>query len=320
MKTVFITDRITNPNIEKKILGSHLSDTSNEETEVLLVWNNRVDAPLIDRMPNLKGIIRYGVGYEMLDWEYGAKKGIYVCNTPDYGTEEVSDTALAMILNILRGVTRYDYKARTFKTGWQENTLPEIRRGSVQTLGVLGAGRIGGRVLLLAKMFSLDCVFYDPYKEQGHEKLLGVRRVETMEELLEQSDILSINAPLTPETNGLIDKEFLGKMKKGASLVNTARGPIIKHLDVLYDALKSEHLASVALDVLPDEPPGDHRLIQAWKNREPWLEGRLLINPHTAFFSSQSFDEMREKAARNALRILEGKKPYNIIAEYLLHR
>ena len=315
MKKVFITDKVTDPYIEKEVLGDVISDTLHEGIEVLLVWHKQIPNEYIDKLPNLKALVRYGVGYDVFeDLEYIKQKGIYASNTPDYGTEEVSDTAIAMIMNIARGITRYDYQCRDYKDGsWQANTLKNIKRTSDYKLGVIGAGRIGGSVVLKANALRFQTYFYDPYLSSGTEKMLGAKRVETLDELLETCDILSINCPLNKETNAMIDENFIAKMKKGASIVNTARGAIVKDLDVFYEPLKSGQLNCVSLDVLPSEPPKDGLMINAWKAKETWLDGRFIINPHAAFYSDKAYFEMRQKAALNVKRVLDGKKPINIV-------
>lgn len=313
MSKIYITDYIDNPYIEKDVLKNELSDTLNSDIEVLLVWHAHITKEYIDNLPNLKGVVRYGVGYDAIDLEYAKSKNIYVCNTPDYGTEEVSDTAIAMIMNIARGISRYDYQCRDYRDNWQENTISTIKRNSDYKLGVIGAGRIGGSVILKANALSFDTCFYDPYVSRGHEKMLNAKRVESLEELLKESDIVSINCPLSKETFGMIDEEFVSKMKDGSSLVNTARGGIIKDIDVFYEPLKSGKLSNVALDVIPHEPPKDSLLINTWRDREEWLDGRFTLNPHTAYYSDKAYFEMRQKAALNAKRILNGEIPFNIV-------
>ncbi|WP_164969770.1 C-terminal binding protein [Arcobacter sp. F2176] len=315
MNRVFITDKITDPYIEKEVLGDELSTELHEDIEVLLVWHKKITNEYIDKLPNLKALIRFGVGYDVfLDLEYIKQKGIYAANTPDYGTEEVSDTAIAMIMNIARGITRYDYRCRDHRDGtWQINTLDNIKRTSDYKLGVIGAGRIGGSVILKANALRFQTYFYDPYLSSGTEKMLGAKRVESLDELLETCDIISINCPLTSETSALVDEKFISKMKKGASIVNTARGGIVKDLDVFYEPLKSGHLNCVNLDVIPNEPPQNGLMLDAWRAKENWLDGRFLINPHSAFYSDKAYFDMRQKAALNAKRVLDGKKPINIV-------
>jgi lactate dehydrogenase-like 2-hydroxyacid dehydrogenase len=315
MPSVYITDFVQNPDVELAILGDALVAELSDDVAVLLVWHERIDDTYVERLPALRGVVRYGVGYDTLDLACLHRRGIVACNTPDYGTEEVADTALAMILNIARGVSRYDVLCRQLRgSSWQENTLPSVRRTSDVSLGVIGAGRIGGSVILRANALRFRTSFYDPYKERGYEKLLGARRVASLEELLAESDIVSMHAPLSAETTGMVDERFLSAMKPGASLVNTARGAIVKDLEIFHEPLRSGRLNCVALDVLPHEPPLQTPLLSAWKAREEWLDGRLVINPHTAFYSSAAFRDMREKAAFNALRILCGQEPYNVLA------
>lgn len=313
MNKAFITDYIDNPTIEKDILGNDLTIDFHPNIEVLLVWHEHIDKNYINKLPQLRGVVRYGVGYDSIDLDYTYSKKIYVCNTPDYGTDEVSDTAIAMIMNIARGISRYDYLSRNYKKSWQENTLANIKRNSDLKVGVIGAGRIGGSVILKANSLGFGTCFFDPYVSRGYEKLLSSERIDSLDHLLKQSDIVSINCPLTKETDGIVDEKFLLQMRDGASFVNTARGGLISDIDIFYEPLKSGKLSSVALDVLPHEPPCNSILINSWKNKEEWLDGRLIINPHTAYFSKQSYIEMRQKTALNAKRILDGQIPFNIV-------
>lgn len=313
MKRVHITDYIEEPQIEKAILSDELSLDWHRDLEVLLVWHMKIDATALDGLPKLRGIIRYGVGFDNIDLITSKERGIFVANTPDYGTDEVADTALAFILNISRGISRYDYQCRKYVDSWQEHTLNRLERASQMRIGVIGAGRIGSSVILRLKACNFQLAFFDPYKDSGYEKVLGVERTETLDELLSNSDIVTIHVPLTTETRGMVNENFLSKMKQGSSIVNTARGGIIESLNAIHTALKSGHLQCAGLDVLPEEPPTNHALVESWRNREEWLDGRLLINPHTAYYSRAAFCEMRESTAKNALRVLRGQRPINIV-------
>jgi lactate dehydrogenase-like 2-hydroxyacid dehydrogenase len=315
MAKVLITDYISEPDIEREILGDALASAPADDVEVLLVWHERIDERYLARFPRVRAVVRYGVGYDMLDLECFARRGIVACNTPDYGTEEVADTAVAMILDLVRGVSRYDALCRGHMDGsWQEHVIPTLRRNADLTVGVIGAGRIGGSVLLRASALRFRTVMFDPYRERGYEKLLGARRVDTLEALLAEADVVSVHVPLDRSTAGMVDAGFVAAMKPGASFVNTARGALVKDLEIFHEPLRSGALHGVALDVLPDEPPIDTPLIAAWRGREPWIDGRLLINPHTAFYSTAAFPEMRAKAARNVLRILNGEQPHNLLS------
>jgi phosphoglycerate dehydrogenase-like enzyme len=313
MSKILITDRISNPEIERSILGEHLTDIITDEVEVLLVWHKVVDSNYLNNFPNLKLIIRYGVGYDKIDLEECNKRNIIVCNNPDYCTEEVSSTAVAMILNTARNITKYDFEARHYSNGWQENVNKNLLRNSEQNIGFIGVGRIGSITLQQCNSLRFKTSFYDPYINCGYEKVLNSTRVDSLKQLLNSSDIISLHCPLNDSTKNIIDEKFISNMKKGSSLINTARGGLLKNLDIIEDALRSEHLNMVSLDVLPDEPPFEHNLIKAWKNGESWLSGRLIINPHASYYSIQSSNEQRPNVANNALRFINGLKPLNIV-------
>ena len=284
-----------------------------QEADALLVWHWRVDPETVGLLDRCKILVRYGGGYDLVDVRALAARKIPFCNTPDYGTEEVADTACGMILAIQRQLVAYDRACRRYASGWQEHTISPQQRTSCQTLGVIGVGRIGTAVVLRTKPFGYRIVGYDPYKPSGHEKAVGFQRAESLEELLAQSDIVTLHCPLTAETRGMVDAAFLGRMKRGSALVNTARGRILAGLDCLEEALRSGHLAYAAMDCLPDEPPEDHPLLRAWREDADWVRGRLLINPHVAYYSEQGWYEMRYKAAQTARLYLVEKRLRNLI-------
>jgi C-terminal binding protein len=157
-------------------------------------------------------------------------------------------------------------------------------------------------------------VFYDPYLPNGAELALGIERAPTLEDLLRQTDTLSIHAPLTPETRGVLGREQLALMPKDAVVVNDARGPILD-LDALYDLMRDGHIAAAGLDVLPQEPPVEPipKLLQAYRAREPWLEGRLVITPHSAWLTPHSWEDTRKKSAETMRAVLLTNKPQNVI-------
>ena len=249
-----------------------------------------------------------------MDFKYAQRYGIPFCNTPDYGIHEVADTTCGMILALTRKIFSYHHMAQRFSSGWQEYTQPPIKRSTQHNLGIIGIGRIGSAVALRMKAFGMNIGFYDPYVPGGYEKTLGVQRFESIEELLKFSSIVSLHVPLNEETLWMVDERFIQNLNDDTILINTARGKIIKNLDVLYDGLVSNKLAAVGLDVLPEEPPlPSERLIQAWKDPDSPLHHRIIINPHTSYFSDLAWNEMRIKAAENVKRILEGKEPKNLV-------
>jgi len=315
MNSVYITDYVENPHIEKRILGKHLVDKPNKNVKVLLVWHEHINARYLNQFPNLVGIVRYGVGVDSIDLNEVKKRNLIVCNTPDYGVDEVSDTALSMIMNFNRGISEYNQIAKHLTDTWETNTIKHLTRTNKRVLGVLGAGAIGSSLMLKAKAIGFKVAFFDPFKESGFEKTLGVKRFHDLKSLINISDILSIHIPLNKSTQGLVDQEFIASMKKGSTLINTSRGQIIKNLDLLYKALKSGQLRYVGLDVLPEEPPTSNIFIDAWRREDKALMNKVIINPHTSYYSRQSYTEMRSSAAHTALDILVDKQPRNIIQD-----
>ena len=264
--------------------------------DALLVWRASITEQTVSHLERCRIVVRYGVGYDAIDLSSLSQKGIPFCNVPDYGTEEVADTACAMLLGLHRNIGLYDVSSRYFKGSWQ-NQSSETPRLSSSSLGIIGVGRIGTALVNRMKPFGLKILGYDPYQPSGHEKAVGYQRFQFLDQMLPHCDLVSFHCPLTDETRGMLNASFLDKLKSGSILVNTARGGLLESFDVLEKALKENWIRAAGLDVLPEEPPGSHSLIEAWRNREDWLEGRLWINPHLAFFSNQAWYEMRYKAA-----------------------
>ena len=292
-----------------------LSDADCAAANGLMILRYKVRREDLARFPNLKAICRMGVGYDNLDRAAAAERGIMILNVPDYGTTEVADHAIALALALRRGILLHHETQRASPpAAWRYIDDPLVRRSSVQTFGIVGMGRIATAVALRAKAFGFRVIFYDPYLPNGVELGLGIGRAATLEELLRQTDTLSIHTPLTPETRNLIGARELALLPKGAIVVNTARGPIID-IDALGEALKSGHLAGVGLDVVPVEPPVEPvpMLMQAYRDRAPWTLGRLIITPHSAFYTPQAWDDIRSKSAETMLAALLGPRAQNVI-------
>jgi C-terminal binding protein len=274
---------------------SDLSDEDCSAAEGLMILRYKVTADDLKRFPRLRAICRMGVGYDNLDRKAAAERQIMILNVPDYGTTEVADHAMALALSLRRGLLlHHELQRKNPPARWAFVLDPLIRRSGVQTFGIIGLGRIGTAVALRAKAFGFRVVFYDPNLPNGAELGVGVGRARTLEELLRQTDTLSVHAPLTPETRGMLGTKELSLLPKSAVVVNTARGPIID-IDALPALLKSGHLAGVGLDVVPVEPPVEPvpELLRAYRAREPWTEGRLIITPHSAFHTPEAWDDIR---------------------------
>jgi C-terminal binding protein len=257
-----------------------------------------------------------GVGYDRLDREALAKHNVTVCNVPDYGTEEIADHAIALMLSLRRGILLHNERQRaTPPAPWVIIPTPLVARSRDSTFGVFGLGRIGTAAALRAKAFGFKILFYDPYLPNGADKSLGMERTKDMKELFRRSNVLSIHCPCTRETRGLITYEYLSLLPKGAVLVNTGRGEVLD-LDGVERCLEEDILAGAGLDVLPEEPiPDDrvHPLIQAYRNKEGWLEGRMVITCHSAFYSPESFVDIRLKSAETMRDVLIDGLSSNVI-------
>jgi D-3-phosphoglycerate dehydrogenase len=281
--------------------------------DALLVWRMSLGQQTARHLERCKIVVRFSVGYDNIDLAAFAKAGIPVANNPDYGTEEVADSALALILALQRRLFAYDLHARGGAESWQSRILPPVRRSRTRTVGVVGVGRIGTAVVNRLRPFGHQVIGYDPYQPSGHEKAIGYRRVASLDALLVEADILTLHCPLTEETQGIIDAKALARLKPGAILVNTARGGLLENLDVLEEVLRSGHLAGAGLDVLPFEPPLPHPLLQAWEKREPWLDGRLVITPHAAFYSDEAWVEQRSNPCETVRLCLEEGRLRNLV-------
>jgi lactate dehydrogenase-like 2-hydroxyacid dehydrogenase len=263
--------------------------------------------------------VKLGVGYDDIDIERLGRMGIPVCNTPDYGTREVADHAIALMMTLAKSIEYHNGELHTDLRGnWRPAHNPFGRRLSVCTYGVVGMGRIGTAAARRAKAFDMDVVFYDPYQPNGYELAIGVRRADTLAELMGQCDFVSIHAPLTAETRNLIGPDAFAAAKKGLILINTARGPIVD-IDALHDALKDGTVLAAGLDVLPDEPANPQsRLIAAWQRNDDWIRHRLLLTPHSAFYTPESMRDNRAFSSRTAARYLRDGRLENCVNKQFL--
>ncbi len=291
-----------------------LSDADCAAADGLMIFRHFLTAADLARFPRLRAVVRMGVGYDRLDRAALALRGVTVCNVPDYGTTEVADHAIALALGLRRGLFLYHEAQRMPDAAWQVIESPLVRRLGVQRFGIVGLGRIGTAVALRAKALGFDVAFHDPNLANGVDRALGITRCASLDALLARSDVLSLHAPLTPATRGLIGARELALLPPDAVLVNTARGPIVD-LDALADALHSGHLAGAGLDVVPVEPPVAPlpELLRAYRAREAWLEGRLVVTPHSAFHSPQAWADIRRKACETMAAVLLANAPQNVI-------
>ncbi|QDY70562.1 C-terminal binding protein [Qingshengfaniella alkalisoli] len=284
--------------------------------DALVVWHEMpLDAQTIARLDRCKIIVRAGVGFDHIDLEAAADRGIPVCNTPDYGTSEVADHAIAMMLNFKRGLTSYHgHLQRAPGDGFNFRLAPLTGRLRGKTLGIVGLGRIGAATALRAKAFGMNVICFDPHVSRGAEIAVGVGRVESLDELLAASDVVSLHCPLTSETRNMINDAALKMMRPDALLINTARGAIVD-VPALLSALRRREIAGAALDVLPSEPPEPTDAIAVeYGDPESSLAGeRLLLSPHAAWSSPESVEDARRLAVETALIYLREGRLRNLV-------
>jgi D-3-phosphoglycerate dehydrogenase len=261
---------------------------------VLLIQYAKISRRVMQELPNLKQVVRYGVGYDTVDIAAAKELGITVCNIPDYGTNEVADQAMAHTLCLLRKLYLTNTDIRNGKWNFID-TVP-INRMSCLTVGIIGFGRIGRQYAKRINAFGCRIITTE-------RKNMGVPDYVTMvsfEELLKQSDIISVHCPANGNIGLIGEKEF-ALMKDGSFLINTSRGGIIDE-DALDKALASGKLAGCGLDVVCSEPlPENHQLLRH-KN--------LTVSPHMAWYSEEAACELKRKVAEEAVRFVKGESVY----------
>ncbi|HQR69941.1 MAG TPA: C-terminal binding protein [Burkholderiaceae bacterium] len=266
------------------------------ECDALLVQYAPVTDRVLGALPRVGIVSRYGAGFDTVDTTACARRGVWVANSPDYGVGEVATHALGMALALLRHLAIYDRDVRAGR--WSYLSPGTIRRASDLTVGILGLGRIGKRFAHLARNCFARVIACDPYIIDGDFSAY-VGRVG-LERLFEEADVVSLHVPLNDETRGMVDAGLLGRMRRGSLLVNTARGAVVD-IDALLAALEDGTLDGAGLDVLPVEPVAvDHPLA-----RHP----RVLLTPHSAFYSTAAEVELRRKAALNIVQWAKTGRP-----------
>jgi lactate dehydrogenase-like 2-hydroxyacid dehydrogenase len=265
----------------------------------LALLTDRVDDELLDRAgPQLKVVSNYAVGYDNIDVPACTRRGVAVGNTAGVLTETTADFAFALLMAAARRIPEgYDYVRQDRWKTWGPMLLlgPDVHHA---TLGIVGFGRIGREIAKRARGFDMQTLYYDVYPATAEEETrLGARRV-SMDELLSQSDFVTLHVNLTPETHHMMNDETFGKMKGSAVLVNASRGPVVDP-DALYDALKDGVIAAAALDVTEPEPmPGNHKLLTL---------PNCLVVPHLASGSFATRGKMASIAAQNLFAGMRGE-------------
>jgi phosphoglycerate dehydrogenase-like enzyme len=290
---------------ERKV--EHLPVDALAQADGVVLWHEmRIDADFIAKMPKCRVIVRAGVGFDHIDLEVAGRLGIPVCNTPDYGTSEVADHAIALMLALTRGVVSFhEHLVRDPVGGFDSALAPLVRRLRGGTFGVVGFGRIGTATALRAKAFGFRVVGFDPYVSAGTELAIGIERVGSLEALLDAADVVSLHCPLTAETNGMIGAEAFRRMKSTAILINTARGQLVD-VPALIAAIHQGEIGGAGIDVLPTEPPNpkDEVAVAYRDLKAAGIADRLILTPHAAWASPESRSDARRLAVETAILYL----------------
>lgn len=308
--------------VYRELVAERIPDARWRAADALIVYYGvPIDRSVIERLDRCRILVRAGVGYDHIDVTGCGRRGIPVCNVPDYGTTEVADHAIALMLGLARGLVSYHARLLADPhAGWHWSGAPLVRRLRGARFGVVGLGRIGTAAARRARGLDMEVSFYDPYLPDGVDLATGYRRVPSLDELLAESDVVSLHCPLTSENANMIGAEALARIKPGALLINTARGGLVD-LAALEAALRSGRLGGAGLDVLPGEPPDPaHPLIQAFRRREPGLDGRLLLTPHVAWLSPDGRADLRRKSAETVRDYLREQKLRNCVNQTWLAR
>jgi D-3-phosphoglycerate dehydrogenase len=267
------------------------------DADAILVTYAKLPGELLRQLTRCKAIGRFGLGVDNIDVKTAAELGIVVTYVPDYCMHEVSDHAMALLLALARKVPLSN---KLVQSGcWEMPAVVPLRRLAGQVLGLVGFGNIPRALAPKAAAFGLEIIAHDPYVAPEVFAACGVEAV-SFENLLTRADYISVHAPLTPATRGLLGAAAFAQMKRGAMIVNTARGPLIDEAALLA-ALDSGALGSAALDVVASEPlPKDSPLLG---------RDNLILTPHTAFYSVEALEELQTKCAADVARVLSGEPP-----------
>jgi D-3-phosphoglycerate dehydrogenase / 2-oxoglutarate reductase len=264
------------------------------------IWT--ISGDVLDRLPDVEVLARPGIGYENIDVPAASGRGVAVVYTPDGPTESTAELTVTLLLALARKLRQADQFARACRFG----PPAELKATEVagKTIGIIGLGRIGGRVAEICKALRMDVVAFDPYISEARAVALGVRRADSLQAMLPQADFVSVNAPVTPGTRKLINAETLSWFKPGACLINCARGALIDE-PALVQALGSGQLAAAGLDVYDPEPPRPENPLLGLEN--------LILTPHLGAFTVEATRSMAIGAAEQIVDVFAGRRPANLL-------
>ncbi len=288
-------------------LTRHRAVTEQETIEAargadgILVQYAPLTAAVMDALPGLRVIGRYGVGVDTVDVPAATARGIAVCNVPDYGVEDVSDHAVALTMSVVRGTVQLDRLVRAGEYGLVP--VKPLHRVSTLRFGAVGLGRIGAATAVKARALGFTVVGSDPMLEVGARTADGIEVVE-LEDLLATCDVISLHVPLTESTHHLIDESALARTRPGAVLVNTCRGGVVD-TQAVARALQDGRLKGAGLDVFEEEPlPADSPLLDC---------PSAVLTPHASWYSEESYAELKRRITEEVAAVLRGERPREIL-------
>jgi D-3-phosphoglycerate dehydrogenase len=267
---------------------------------LLNTYAGPITAEVMAKMPKCRIIARYGIGVDTIDLDAATQAGIIVTNNPTYCIEEVAEHTMALLLACARKVAFYD---RLVRAGtWAVPPGKPLFRLDGSTLGLVGFGNIARQIAVRAAAFGMRVLYADPFVKEGQFSEPG-RRTE-LNDLLRESDFVSVHPPLTPQTRKMINDDALARMKPTAFLINCSRGPVVD-TEALVRALDAKKIAGCALDTTDPEPlPNPHPL----RDRE-----NVIINPHVAWYSEKAMIGLQAGAPNEVRRVLSGEWPVNVV-------
>ena len=283
---------------ESPLIAERLGDA-----DIAVINKTPISKETIDKCPNLKGIAVLATGYNVVDYDYAKEKGIPVMNVPVYGTDNVSQFAVSLLLEVCSHIGHHSDSVHAGE--WASNAdwcywhYPMIE-GSGKTAGIIGLGRIGVNTAKILKAMNVNVIAYDAFQSEAGK---AVAEYVELDELLAKSDFIFLHCPLFPSTQGIINKENIAKMKDGVIIINNSRGPLIVEQD-LYDALESGKVAAAAVDVVSTEPiKADNVLLKA-KN--------CIITPHISWATKEARERIMQTTADNVESVIKGA-PQNVV-------
>lgn len=271
------------------------------DADALLVQYAQITPAIVNALPRLKVIGRYGVGFDTIDVAAASARGVYVCNCPDYCTEEVADHTLALLMAVTRQL--FPLREHFGEGRWSITQAHSISRLRGRVLGIIGVGRIGSAMARRTAPLGLRLLGHDPYIVDERFAELGVEPT-SLADLLKQADFVTLHTLLSQETRHLLNRDRLAQMKPGAVLINTSRGGVVD-TDALVAALRSGHISAAALDVLEQEPPPADHPLRSMSN--------VILTPHVAFYSNASFPTLKREVSEDVVRVLRGEAPKNAV-------